>query len=65
MSSPYHSEFPERQEGQTVPRPVLRTKAPQIGMGGGGMRWPSAPGSPRKVFKPHGRKVRIRAQGNV
>lgn len=62
MGSPFHSEFAEK---GTKAGPKLRTGGAKPGVSTTPWRMPPSPGKPRKIFKPLGKKVRVRFQGDV
>lgn len=60
MANKYH-----RGEVETPPVPTLRGKPPALPMEKKTMAWPKLPGSPRKVFKPLGKRIKLGASEDM
>lgn len=65
MANKHYRECSDHEGESVAPVPNLRTKGHATSRQDRNWNLPKPPGSPRKIHKPFGRKVKVRIQGNV
>jgi hypothetical protein len=65
MASSFFTTTRERMDGGAKSTPTFRTATPKVGMQTKTYRHPPSPGTPRKIFKPFGKRIKRGVAGDA